>query len=208
MVSLFVLFHRIIVKTTYLTTSWVSYFAFRYLLLVNRVNYGKNFLSNGIPTIRVSRKGANFIIGDNFRINNGNKYNQIGRQQPCYFIVLDNAVLKIGNNVGMSATAIVCSTKIVIDDNVKIGGNVVIYDTDFHSLDYRERTKTNEDRSLIKTSPVAIGKNVFIGAHSIILKGVTIGDNSVIGAGSVISKNIPKNQIWAGNPAVFIKNID
>jgi len=40
----------------------------------------------------------------------------------------------------------------------------------------------------------------------IILKGVTIGNNVIIAAGSVISKDIPNNEIWGGNPAVFIKN--
>ena len=55
--------------------------------------------------------------------------------------------------------------------------------------------------------PVIIENSVFIGAQSIILKGVTIGKNSIIGAGSVVTKNVPANQIWAGNPARFIKNI-
>jgi acetyltransferase-like isoleucine patch superfamily enzyme len=49
--------------------------------------------------------------------------------------------------------------------------------------------------------------NVFIGAHSIVLKGVTIGENSIIGSGSVVTKSIPANQIWAGNPAKIIRNI-
>ena len=55
--------------------------------------------------------------------------------------------------------------------------------------------------------PVVIGNDVFIGAKSIILKGVIIGENSVIGAGSVVTKSVPANQIWAGNPAKFIRNI-
>ena len=54
---------------------------------------------------------------------------------------------------------------------------------------------------------ITIGNDVFIGAKSIILKGVTIGENSVIGAGSIVTKSVPANQIWAGNPAKFIKNI-
>ena len=59
----------------------------------------------------------------------------------------------------------------------------------------------------IGTKPVLIRQGAFIGAHSIILKGVTIGRHSVIGAGSVVTHDVPDNEIWAGNPAVFVKRI-
>ena len=52
---------------------------------------------------------------------------------------------------------------------------------------------------------VKICKDAFIGARSIICNAVTIGENSIIGAGSVVTKDIPANEIWAGNPARFIK---
>lgn len=52
---------------------------------------------------------------------------------------------------------------------------------------------------------VHIGNDVFIGAHTIITKNVTIGDNVLIGAGSVVTKDIPSNEVWAGNPARFIR---
>ena len=64
------------------------------------------------------------------------------------------------------------------------------------------------DKLNTKSKNVHLKKNVFIGAHSIILKGVTIGENSIIGAGSVVSKNIPPNQVWGGNPIKFIKDLD
>lgn len=52
---------------------------------------------------------------------------------------------------------------------------------------------------------VTIREGAFIGAHCVILKGVTIGKNAVVGAGSVVTKSIPDNEIWAGNPAKFIR---
>jgi acetyltransferase-like isoleucine patch superfamily enzyme len=140
-------------------------------------------------------------------MNNGLLNNKIGRQQPCFFVIAKNAELIIKDNVGISGTAIICWNRIEIGDNVRIGGGTVIYDTDFHSLDYRDRIPCPEIQENVKTSPVLIERNVFIGAHCTILKGVAIGENAIIGACSVVTKDIPANQIWAGNPAKFIRNI-
>ncbi len=54
---------------------------------------------------------------------------------------------------------------------------------------------------------VTIHNNVWIGASSIILPGITIGENSVIGAGSVVTKDIEAGFMYAGNPAVKIKKV-
>jgi acetyltransferase-like isoleucine patch superfamily enzyme len=114
----------------------------------------------------------------------------------------------IGKNVGMSAAALVAHNEIVIGDDVKIGGGTCIYDTDFHSLDAVKRTNSFLDRCDESTAPVLIDNRVFIGAHTTILKGVHIGENSVVGACSVVTKSIPANEVWAGNPAKFIKTAD
>ena len=52
---------------------------------------------------------------------------------------------------------------------------------------------------------VKIGKDVWIGANAIVLKGITIGNGAILGAGSVVTKDIPPYEIWAGVPAKFIK---
>lgn len=55
---------------------------------------------------------------------------------------------------------------------------------------------------------VTIGRNVYIGANSTILPGVKINDNAVVGAGTVVIGDIPKSEVWAGNPAKKIKDVD
>lgn len=175
------------------------------LCYCNNVTFSK-ITSNGIPYVSIARSGT-CTIGTDFKMNNGLLGNPIGRPQKCVLFVGENAAIIIGNHVGISATAIVAHERITIGDYVKIGGGVCIYDTDFHSLNPAERTASNTDKKNKKTAAVLIENHVFIGAHSTILKGVTVGENAIIGACSLVSKSIPANEIWAGNPARFIKKI-
>lgn len=176
------------------------------LMKLNGVVIGKSFKSRGIPNVDISLYGS-FVLGKNFVMNNGRRFNKIGRQQQCIFYVGRNAKLEIGDNVGISATAIICDKHIKIGNNVKIGGNVVIYDTDFHPLDPTLRKVPAFEKYHTNKKNVIIGNSVFIGAHSTILKGVHIGENSIVGAGSVVTKSIPDNEIWGGNPAKFIRKL-
>lgn len=85
---------------------------------------------------------------------------------------------------------------ITIGYHVHITTGVVILT---HSLD----TKVNG--IVWRPNHVVIGDHCFIGARTIICSEVKIGNNSIVGAGSVVTKSIPNNEIWAGNPAHFIK---
>lgn len=123
----------------------------------------------------------------------------------CYFRAERDGFISIGNNVGISHTNITSFAGVTIEDNVLIGSGVKIWDTDFHSVDYTYR-RYSEDPD-VKSAPILIKEGAFIEACSIILKGVTIGRNSVIGAGAVVTKNVPDNEIWAGNPAKFVKKL-
>ena len=58
----------------------------------------------------------------------------------------------------------------------------------------------NDPSLQLITKPITIGKYAFIGARAMILPGVCIGERAIIGAMSVVSKDIPDNQIVAGNP--------
>lgn len=166
----------------------------------------QKFETTGVPYVMIA-VGGTCTIGNYFSMNNGLKGNPIGCNQRCTIFVDKNAILQIGDHVGISQTAIICHQKITIGNHVKIGGGVCIYDTDFHSLDTKLRMNEQTDLKNKEKKEVVIEDHVFIGAHSLILKGVIIGENSVIGAGSVVTKSVPPNQIWAGNPAKFIRNL-
>jgi len=202
----FYMIYRISRKVSWIIRDYFDEIIAVFHLKMNAVSFSKDLRSNGFPIVSVSKKGK-MSIGEKFRMNNGKYHNRIGRQQPCYFTVGDKAELVIKNNVAMSATAIVCLKQITIKDNVRIGGNTVIYDTDFHSLQTNIRIAYDEDLSLRINKSITIHENVFIGAHCIILKGVDIGENAIIGSGSVVSTSIPANEIWAGNPAKKIRNV-
>ena len=184
---------------------WVENKYCHILFYVQNVQH-RNFKTNGLPFVSVAR-GASCFIDEGFVMNNTLNGNPIGRPQPCVLFVDYGASLIIGKNVGISATALVAHLSITIGNNAKIGGGVCIYDTDFHSLNSKNRLTKNIDQDNEIKKAVFIDENAFIGAHSTILKGVSIGKNSVIGACSVVTKNVPDNEIWAGNPARFIKKL-
>lgn len=125
--------------------------------------------------------------------------NPIGVDQPVTFCtLLPEANIIVGDRVGISGGTICARQLITIGNDTLIGANCYIFDNDFHSIDSVERV--NDEYASVSSAPVFIGSRVFVGARSIILKGVTIGDNSIIGAGSVVTKNVPPNVIAAGNP--------
>lgn len=159
---------------------------------------------NGMPIINIG-KNAKITIGDEVTIASGLN-NGIDTSCGSKINVKDNAKLEIGDHTGMTNVVIQCHESVTIGSYVNIGCRTMIFDTDFHSLDWHDR-KDGTDIAKRKKSPVIIKNLAFIGAHSIILKGVTIGEKSIIGAGSVVSKNVPDGEIWAGNPARFIRKI-
>jgi galactoside O-acetyltransferase len=115
----------------------------------------------------------------------------------------EHSKIVIGNNVSFSnAISIVAFSTITIGDNVIIGGNCSLLDSDGHNPDPARRLEDHPD-----AVPITVEDNVLIYSNVIIAKGVRIGKNSIIGAGSIVTRNIPENVIAAGNPARVIKSL-
>lgn len=155
----------------------------------------------------IIKHGAKVTIGRGvtFRSDNGSGI----ETSQTRIIVSDGATLSIGNNTGISNAIIICKSSLCIGNSVLIGGGVMLNDSNHHSLDWHIREKGGDsDKEHAVSLPIVIGDHAFIGARSIIQKGVTIGEKAIIAAGSVVIKDIPSSCIAAGNPAKVIKYLD
>lgn len=83
------------------------------------------------------------------------------------------------------------SKGICIGEYTYLAGGVIVFAHDYCRSMYKE---------------TRIGKNCFIGAHAMIMCGVTIGDEVIVGAGAIVTKDVPSNCIVAGNPARVIRS--
>ena len=172
--------------------------------------FGENMIAYNKVYLTGNRKGK-VIIGDNLYLTSGDCINPICRNiRASIHLGSPQAIITIGNYVGMSSPCIWIQNKLTIGNHVNIGGNSIILDTDTHQIDYLARrgqkvADMNNPKTTIQSAPVTIEDDVWIGANCIILKGVTIGARSVIGAGSVVTKSIPADCIAAGNPCRVIK---
>ena len=118
------------------------------------------------------------------------------------FVVISTdkeALISIGDNVSINqGTHIIAHEKICIGDGCRIGEYVCIRDANHGPL-------ISMHPASMSCAKVRIGKHVWIGAHSIILKGVTIGDRAIIAAGAVVTKDVANDTTVAGVPAKEIK---
>lgn len=171
--------------------------------------YGRGTRFTGKLIVRTRRKGS-VEIGEKCKFNSCLKMNLVGLMNPTIIDTMNGGCIKIGNNSGFSSVVLSSRKEIIIGSRVLIGGNVRVFDHDFHSLNHALRG-TPLERSNIRSKRVVIDDDVFIGTNAIILKGTQIGARSIIAAGSVVmGLNIPPDSMVKGNPAcvVSVKTVD
>ncbi|MDM0046152.1 acyltransferase [Variovorax dokdonensis] len=112
---------------------------------------------------------------------------------PVEVFVGDGAGMAIGAGTFINqGTTMAAACSVEIGEHCHIGEFVAIHDTHFHCV--------SPDQP-VKTAPVRIGRNVWIGHRAIVLAGVSVGDHAVIGAGAVVTKDVPARTMVGGNPA-------
>lgn len=166
------------------------------------------------------------IGGINIRLDTpeNRKYLFIGEKsivQGNFIFESKGGKITIGNGCFIGGSTFISHSRITIGNHVTIAWGSTIYDHDSHSLNYLNRRKDiedeyqditqggnfieNKDWTNVKTSPIVIHDDVWIGMNCIILKGVTIGQGAIIGAGSVVTHDVPAWSVVAGNPAKVVK---
>jgi acetyltransferase-like isoleucine patch superfamily enzyme len=184
---------------------WLSWPVARVIFALAGVCWGRGWKFYGVPILQKHRRST-VIIGDRLELRSIPHSNALG---PFHPVILStrrpDARLVIGVGFGMTGGTICAEESITIGNDVWVGGNCTITDTDFHPLRLADRLARPLDGA---TAPVVIEDGAFIGMQSLVLKGVTIGAQSVIGAGSIVTQDIPPGVIAAGNPARVIRPLD
>ncbi len=143
---------------------------------------------------------------------------RLGSRTICRGILLCDGGLgeiEIGEFVYIGDDVIVSTReRILIGSRTLIGHGVQIFDNDSHPLDARDRHEDYlnllEGRPrthAIPSAPIEIGEDCWIGANSIVLKGVKIGSRSVVAAGSVVTADVDDDCVVAGNPARIVRSL-
>ena len=154
---------------------------------------GKNFSTHLIERISPNvvldfGRKSQVCLGDKIRIHSGAKIK-----------ARNGSRLIIGDNVKVNYNCMfIAHNQIEIGEGTEFGPSVFIYD---HDHDYRAGLKNDK----FVTKPVIIGKNCWIGANTVILRGTELGDNCVVGAGSVINGTYPANSIIVQKRETTIK---
>jgi acetyltransferase-like isoleucine patch superfamily enzyme len=167
-------------------------------VLAYRVRYRDAFsisgfgLSVGRRVSIVVRPPGSVQIGDAVQLRDG-----------CELSALGGAI-RIASNVFFNRNCtIVAQRAIEIGSDCIFGPNVGIFDHD-HGFDDPGRPIWAQE---LRTGPISIGSNVWVGANVVITRGATIGDRVVVGANSVVTRDLPGGGVYAGNPAALVGSI-
>jgi acetyltransferase-like isoleucine patch superfamily enzyme len=173
------------------------------------VEFGEGFYCESAQVFKkmLSKKPRAVVFGNHVSVYAG-----------CSFAIQKDGHCTVGDFTLLNGAIVMAEELVEIGSHCLISWGVGIADSDFHPLEPAQRLidsqalapffKNRPPRPKLKTGPVKICDNVWIGMNAVILKGVTIGDNSVVAAGAIVTRSVPANTIVAGNPAVPVKSFE
>ncbi len=147
----------------------------------------------------VIRRGAKILITKGGKVSIGNNF--VLGEGADLFVGKDGKVkIEDGIFIGKNST-VVANGNLTIGAGTQIAHLVTIIDSD-HKFSDPKRPLVEQGGHI---GHITIGKDVWIGANSVVLKNIDIGDHAVVGASSVVTKSVPTRSVVAGNPAKKIK---
>lgn len=182
---------------------WTKLYMLR-LSKKNNINLNKRLTISGKPILDI-REGSSLHIDSGVTLNSKNDGYHINMHSPVkLFADRPGAEIRIGKKTRIHGTCIHAYQSVIIGCNCLIAANCQILDGNGHDMSFA--SVENRINTTGASKPVVVEDNVWIGANSIVLPGVTIGHGSVISANSVVTKDIPPMVVAGGNPAVVIRN--
>lgn len=161
----------------------------------------QRFILSIILRIRIIQTRSYLATGSDIEIDKSVRF---GRW--CFFTSKGGEII-IGENTFLNTQVILNADiggKIHISNDCMIGPRT-IFRTANHKVKDINSVKREQGHDF---ADIFVERNVWIGANVTVLPGVTIGENSVIAAGAVVTKDIPKNCLAAGVPAIVKKYYD
>ncbi len=140
------------------------------------------------------------VVGDNVRLSGKPSFGFSGRSGFEPELVIGDGTF-IGHSCGFTV-----GRSVRVGRNCLLAGGVRVMDMDGHPLDATRR-RAGEPTPPEGIAPVVIEDDVWVGAHAMILKGVTVGARSVIAARAVVVKDVPPDVVVAGCPARVVKQL-
>lgn len=148
----------------------------------------------------VFKRGARVVVSEGGQLHIGPDC--VVHRGVLLLLTLPHPRVRIGKSVFIGeSTIIAAKNQIEIGDFTVFAPRCYVID---HEHGFARHDLILNQLSVLKS--VRIGRDCYFGTGSTVLAGVTIGDGVIVGAGSVVTRSIPDGQVWAGNPAKFIKS--
>lgn len=117
-------------------------------------------------------------------------HNRVELSYANTFSIADYAKLEVGYFFMNIGSNVICNHAMSIGNNVLLGRDVCIFDSDYHPIFNEEGKIVNEDREVV------IEDNVWIGARSMVLKGSHIHEGAIVSANSLVMGEVEGNRVF------------
>lgn len=143
-------------------------------------------------TFRLIGNGLRVELGENVKVSQSADFRLTGA----------DASIELDHGCTVESARFIAreGTQIRLGPECMLAYDVEVRTTDSHSIvDDATGERINQDQSVV------IGRHVWLGARTTVLKGVTIGDDTVVATGSVVSKDIGSGVVAGGVPARVLR---